>query len=256
MAVYEREHPRGREYEHREGGEGEGGGMQGGMERGGAGVLPVLRRISWAAVFGGAVVGVITMAMLNILGIAIGATALDPGQGQNLQGLGIGAGLWWLLAFVIAMFAGGWVTGRLCDNADRSEGIIHGLVTWGVIGLMTFFMLTSAVGRIVGGAFGIVGQTVGALSGSSEVTGFVEQQVRREGVTEQDVDRAQAAATQVGQDVSDALAIAAFWGFFTLLLGGAAAAAGGTVGVNSERKAGYVTPRGVVEYAPGKFRTA
>jgi hypothetical protein len=43
-----------------------------------------------------------------------------------------------------------------------TDGMLHGLLTWSVVTLLTFYLLTTAVGRIIGGVTGVAGR---ALSG-------------------------------------------------------------------------------------------
>ncbi len=59
---------------------------------------------------------------------------------------------------LIALFAGGWVAGRLAGMPRKTDGVLHGIVTWGLTTLITFYLLTTGVGRIVSGVTGVVGQ--------------------------------------------------------------------------------------------------
>src|SRR5204863_4350408 len=46
----------------------------------------------------------------------------------------------------------------------RFDGVLHGLITWGIATLLTIYLLTSAIGGIIGGGFS-------ALSGIASVVG-------------------------------------------------------------------------------------
>ncbi len=123
----------------------------------------ILNRISWGAILAGVVVALVTQLILNMLGIGIGASALEIGQGADNSGSGfsIGAGLWWALSGIIASFLGALVAGRLAGAARGNTASWHGIVVWATTTLLVIYLLTSAVGGILGGAFNVVGSVVG-----------------------------------------------------------------------------------------------
>jgi hypothetical protein len=41
------------------------------------------------------------------------------------------------------------------------DGALHGLATWAMVTLLTIYLLTSGIGFVVGGAFGVVKDTIG-----------------------------------------------------------------------------------------------
>jgi hypothetical protein len=94
----------------------------------------VVRRISPSAVLAGAVLALVTLFMLNLLGVGIGLTTIDPARGGDdtpgLTGLGIGAGIWGAVTFLIALFIGGWVAGRLAGDPKKLDSMLHGLIAW------------------------------------------------------------------------------------------------------------------------------
>jgi len=63
---------------------------------------------------------------------------------------------------VIALGAGGYAAARVAGVHDRFDGLVHGLVVWGVTLILTLYLLTSAVGGIIGGAFRTVGSVASA----------------------------------------------------------------------------------------------
>jgi len=126
----------------------------------------VVRRISWAAIFAGLIITLVTELVLSVLGIAIGATAINPltaDQG-SAQGIGIGAGIWFLVTSLIALFLGSWVAGRVSGFARGSEGSLHGLVTWGAATLLTVYLLSTAVGSMLSGTAGLLKNAMPAAS--------------------------------------------------------------------------------------------
>lgn len=159
-----------------------------------------LRRISWGAIIAGAVAAISTLLLLNLLGIGIGASTIDPMQGdQPGKGMAIGAGIWFILSFLIALAIGGWASGRLVGVPNRKDGMLHGFITWGVTTMVLLWALTSAIGGLIGGATAIVGQAASlagqsAKSAAPAVSGVVQQAT---GVTPQAIQQ------QAGDVASD-----------------------------------------------------
>ena len=117
-------------------------------------------RISWGAIFAGVVLAIAVQLVLGILGTGIGLTLVDPVEGTTpgSAGFGIGAGLYWIVTTIIALGAGGYAAARVAGVHDRFDGLVHGLVVWGVTLILTLYLLTSAVGGIIGGALRTVGR--------------------------------------------------------------------------------------------------
>lgn len=113
--------------------------------------VPAMKRASWGAIIAGVVIILMIQMILWTLGLAIGLAAADPGDG-NWQGLGIGAIIWLVLSTLIALFVGGWATGRLAGVPRRIDGALHGLVAWGVANILALYLVSSAVGAMFGGA--------------------------------------------------------------------------------------------------------
>lgn len=148
------------------------------------------RRVSWGAIFAGVVIAVAVQLLLGILGTGIGLSMVDPVEGTTpgAAGFGIAAGIYWLLTTVIALGSGGYAAARLSGVTEKFDAPSHGLVVWGVTLILTFYLLTSAVGGIIGGAFrtvgsvaGAAGATVGAVAPkAAQVAGVDSGDVRQE----------------------------------------------------------------------------
>ncbi|MDD1451152.1 hypothetical protein NHF48_009460 [Sphingomonas sp. H160509] len=91
-------------------------------------------RISWGAIFAGVVIAIAIQLVLGILGTGIGLSLVDPVEGTTpgATGFGIGAGIYWIITTIIALGAGGYAAARGAGVHDRFDGLIHGLVVWGV----------------------------------------------------------------------------------------------------------------------------
>jgi len=147
-------------------------------------------RLSWGSILAGVVIAVAVQLVLGILGTGIGLTMVDPVEGTTpgAAGFGIGAGIYWLITTVIALGAGGYAAARVAGVHERFDALVHGLVVWGVTLILTLYLLTSAVGGIIGGAFRTVGAVAGAAGTSigaaapkvAQIAGIDENDVRSE----------------------------------------------------------------------------
>ena len=123
------------------------------------------RRISWGAVFAGVVMVLAVQLLLSMLGLGIGLSTVDPAQSggtPSASNLGIGAGVWWGVSYLVALVIGGYVAARLAANLAAFDGMLHGLLTWAFALLVTVYLLSTAAGSLVGGAFSAVSSTLSA----------------------------------------------------------------------------------------------
>ncbi len=118
-----------------------------------------VKRISWAAVFAGVILAMVVQLSLSLLGAGIGMSTVDPLQGDTpgATALGLGAAIWWAISGLIALYIGGWVAAHLAGIPRKVDGVLHGLITWGLSTLIIFYLLGTAVGSIIGGAFKVAG---------------------------------------------------------------------------------------------------
>lgn len=130
----------------------------------------LLKRISWGAVFAGTIIAVGVTILLGLLGLAIGARAIDPAEAAAFEGVGTGTALWWIVSSVLALAIGGFVAGRTSGQPDRFAATAHGAATWGLVTLVTLWVATSAMGTIVNTATGAVSTVARA---STSVVGTV-----------------------------------------------------------------------------------
>lgn len=122
-------------------------------------------RLSWGAIFAGFVVATAIQMVLSVLGIAVGLTAFDPGQGDSAGGLGIGAAIWFVLTAVISLFVGGLTTGRLAGVLTPGDGRLHGVVMWSLSALLAVYFVSVGAGSLLGGAFNVLSRATAAAAG-------------------------------------------------------------------------------------------
>ncbi|MCK8495585.1 MULTISPECIES: YrzE family protein [Spirosoma] len=152
------------------------------------GRMNFLSRISWSAVFAGVLVAIVTQMLLTLLGLGIGLGTIDPMEEQNpMAGLGIGSAIWYIISSLISLFLGGWVAGRLASAPRLFDGIIHGVLTWCLVTLLTIYFLTTTLGSLIGGAGRLVGGIVKTAGSAASAAGpglgnMVQDQLKANGV--------------------------------------------------------------------------
>lgn len=123
-------------------------------------------RVSWGALFAGLVVSLGILCLLALLGIAVGATAVKPAEPGGFSGIGVGAGIWSVLCYVISIGCGAYVSARLSGVQRPILGMFHGLGVWAAIVVLTFVAVGSGITGAIKGTLGVVGQ-VAAKSAES-----------------------------------------------------------------------------------------
>ncbi len=150
--------------------------------------LAAFKRISWGAVFAGVVIALTIQLSLSLLGLGIGMGTINPTEESNpFAGLGTGSLIWWIVTMLIALFAGGWVAGRLAGIPRAFDSVLHGVLTWSVFTLLSFYLLTTAVGRIISGVGGVVGSTLsaagqGIAAVAPEAANAIQGQLQESGI--------------------------------------------------------------------------
>lgn len=122
--------------------------------------------VVWGAIFAGVVTLIVVQLALTLLGSSVGLTIADP-QSNNLKAVGIAAVIWWLFSGCVSFFVGGWISGRLSGIPRQADGVIHGIITWSVATIAMFIFLTSTMGVIIAGSFGLLksgGQAVAQVA--------------------------------------------------------------------------------------------
>jgi len=217
-------------------------------------VVQPVDRVRWGAVLAGLFTAISTFILLSILGLAIGASAFDPGD--TLGGFGTGAGIWSAVSALIAFFVGGLIAARAAAVTGRGNGALNGAMVWLVMIPLALYLVSSGIGTTLR-ALGGVAAT--GLQAAAPVVGQVAEDVTNaQGIT---VEGLQATAQAAGQALStpdaqatvqaqlgaalpdvnqervDQVAETSAWGtLIALLLGLGAALLGGVVGGRRRRE--------------------
>jgi hypothetical protein len=111
-------------------------------------------RISARGVIAGILGGLALAAVMMALGTAVGVTAFPLDGTARLAGVALAA--WSLLSFAVGGFAGGWLAAACARALHRRDGVLHGLITWAALALVSM----SLVGGVMrGAAVGILGES-------------------------------------------------------------------------------------------------
>ena len=122
-------------------------------------------KVSWGGVFAGVLVAIGVGMLLAALGVAIGISAVDPGETEATT-IGIGAAVWGGLQLLIALFVGGMVATRAGAITDRTTGFFEGVLVWVVSLILMGYLAGSGIASVASGAFSMLGgatQTFGAV---------------------------------------------------------------------------------------------
>lgn len=115
-------------------------------------VLSVFSRISWGALFAGAVVALSAFLLLSVLGTAIGLSLNQPGADD---GLDWGATVWAILTTFASLFLGGWVATQCTAGENRMEGAMYGVLLWGLVFAILLFFAASGVSTVFSSMLGV-----------------------------------------------------------------------------------------------------
>jgi hypothetical protein len=139
------------------------------------------RRVSWGAIFAGFFVTMVVQITLTLLGAAVGLASLEPfREPHSGQKVAIASGIWLLVSGLISIWVGACCAGRLCGGPQRTDGLIHGIVTWSVSTCATLALLATTVGAVIGGTAALLGGALelGNLTRSEGTTSPLQEQVQ------------------------------------------------------------------------------
>ena len=109
-------------------------------------------KVSWGGIFAGVLVAMGVSMLLAALGVAIGVTAVDPGD-TDPGAIGVGAAIWGAVQLLIALFIGGLVATRVGAIIDRTTGFFEGVLVWVVSLILMAYLASSGIGSVASGAF-------------------------------------------------------------------------------------------------------
>ena len=89
-------------------------------------------RVYWGPIIAGFLTALTTMALLSLLGLAIGVTSINAGQaaaqGVPVAETGMNGLLWSGFSGIVAFLLGGFIAGRTAGTYDRGWGMLNGML--------------------------------------------------------------------------------------------------------------------------------
>jgi hypothetical protein len=171
--------------------------------------MPVRNRVQWGPILAGTLSALGSLLLLTILGLAIGASAVEPGA--DVTEWGTGAGIWGGISVLAALFIGGWVAAKTAAVGGPFAGIMNGLMA----------ALATVVGLLVAASLGL-DNALGFLGGNlSNLANFTNE--------------ATAGGEVTSSGAFDDIERGAWGTLLALVLGFGAAAFGGYLGHNKRR---------------------
>ncbi len=171
--------------------------------------------IQWPTIIAGAVAAIAIGFLLNMLGLAIGASAFNPYEiNAQDETISVGGGLYVMFAQLVAFQIGAYIASRGARYPDHFGGLLTGFLVWAFAVAVAVALATlAASGAVSGDALPSgVAETIGELSDATDGQG------------------ANASDLATAEDTADALAAIAWWTVGALSLGLAGAIAGGWLG--------------------------
>lgn len=143
---------------------------------------PVRKRVSWGSIFAGVVTVLAISILISMLVTSIGLYQFDPLDNDPTSGIGATVGIGTAISMIVSFLIGGFVAGKLAGT----DGVIHGLVVWGVTSILSILMVvfmavgavkmtanvlgsvTSVAGNVLSDAGSIAGKGVSKLAGQAK----------------------------------------------------------------------------------------
>jgi len=172
--------------------------------------------IQWSAIAAGVVAAIAIGFFLNVLGLAIGASAFNPFDiNAQDETISIGGGLYVMFAQLVAFQIGAYIATRGARFPDHFGGFLTGFMVWAfavfIAVLLATWTATAATGSDLASG---VAETVGELSDATDGQG------------------ANLGELATAEDTADVIAALSWWTVGSLSLGLAGAIAGGWLGAH------------------------
>lgn len=114
----------------------------------------VVTHPNWGAIWSGVFTFVAIWSIFGTLGAAIFASAANPNAAHPVTGMSVGIAVWSVILTIIAMYVAGRVTGHLARIGNSRDGVVHGMIMFGlsVTSVIVFTLLAGAAATSVAAA--------------------------------------------------------------------------------------------------------
>jgi len=217
-----------------------------------AAVVAPLDRVRWGPIFAGLFAALSTLAVLAVLGLAIGLSSYDAGEPAG--NFGLSAGIWGAISALIAFFIGGWLASYTAAVRGR-WGTLNGAMVWVVAIPLLLYLIAGGIGtllttasNVAGGAAANPANLPGGQAGAQNPAAGDQGQVNPQNANPATGNQGTTGNTTPGQNVipqqAEEVAKSAgtgAWGvLLSLVLGFVASSFGGWLGA---RRTTYVEPQ-------------
>lgn len=90
------------------------------------------RKTDWGAIWAGVFTFVAIFTVFGTLGVATFTSSANPNAARPVLGMSVGIGIWAIVLTIIAMYVAGRETSHLAAVNTRHDGLIHGMVMFGL----------------------------------------------------------------------------------------------------------------------------
>lgn len=173
--------------------------------------------IQWPTIVAGAVAAVAVGFLLNVLGLAIGASAFNPYElNSQDETISIGGGLYVMFAQLVAFQIAAYIASRGARYPDHFGGLLTGFMVWALAVFVAVVLATLTSAGVSGGdaLTSGVAETIGELSDATDGQG------------------ANASDLATAEDTADVIAAISWWTVGALSLGLAGSVSGGWLGAH------------------------
>jgi hypothetical protein len=191
-------------------------------------VARVGSRVSWGAILAGAVTALSLYLLWGTLGIALGFSISGSVGDRELA---VGATVWAVLATLLSLFVGGWVTSQCSVGESKLEAALYGVILWGVVFATLVILMGSGIQL---GFQSLLSITISPAVGIVTER-LTEQDLQQAGLTREQIERVQARAQNLPAELrargkEPRSVAAAWWTFGGILLSMLTAVAGSLAG--------------------------
>jgi hypothetical protein len=102
-------------------------------------VRSVGTRVSWSAIWAGSLMALGLCVLFTTLGTAVGLSISDRVNATTFRYSTV---IWAMIISCVALFTGGAITSLMTVGEDKTEAVLHGILTWGVVVGILFMMGT------------------------------------------------------------------------------------------------------------------
>jgi hypothetical protein len=107
-------------------------------------ITTAVTRPNWGAIWSGVFTFLGIWTVFGLLGTAIFASPVNAAAASAAAGISLGMSIWSVILTIIALFVAGRVTGHLAGVGNARDGVIHGMIMFGLAMTSTLVIIALA----------------------------------------------------------------------------------------------------------------